>query len=48
MICPDCEAEMDEPKEKGEITKCPCCGLELTMEKGKVVPLEIIGEDWGE
>ncbi len=48
MKCPDCGCEMEEPQEKGEITTCPCCSLELTLEKGKIVPVELEGEDWGE
>lgn len=48
LICPDCGSRMDEPQEEGEITSCQVCGCEMTMEKGKIIPFEIIGEDWGE
>jgi alpha-aminoadipate carrier protein LysW len=53
--CPDCDADLDVPKdaEKGEILSCPGCGLELEVkkiDKGCVdlQELTIEGEDWGE
>jgi alpha-aminoadipate/glutamate carrier protein LysW len=53
--CPDCDADLDVPKdiEKGEILSCPGCGLELEVKKisGGCVDLQeltIEGEDWGE
>ena len=53
--CPDCDAELDVPKdtENGEILSCPGCGLELEVKqiKGGCMDLQeltIEGEDWGE
>lgn len=55
--CPDCDCDLDVPKdtEKGEILSCPGCGLELEVTKtfdasGCVClqELTIEGEDWGE
>jgi len=53
--CPDCDAELEVPKDvmQGEILTCPSCGLELEVKqvKGGSVELQelgIEGEDWGE
>jgi alpha-aminoadipate/glutamate carrier protein LysW len=53
--CPDCDAQLDVPKDtqKGEILSCPGCGLELevktiTANSIDLVELKIEGEDWGE
>ncbi len=55
--CPDCDSELDVPRdiEKGEILSCPGCGLELEVKKinggGECLDLQeltIEGEDWGE
>ena len=53
--CPECDAELEVPKDvmQGEILTCPSCGLELEVRrvKGGSVELQelgIEGEDWGE
>ena len=55
--CPDCDSELNIPRdiEKGEVLSCPGCGLELEVKKipdgGGCVDLQelvIEGEDWGE
>jgi transcription initiation factor IIE alpha subunit len=57
--CPDCscEFEIDNEYRVGEVTTCPCCGLELELTAivsvtnnitGEVKQLSIEGEDWGE
>jgi alpha-aminoadipate carrier protein LysW len=53
--CPDCDAELDVPKDtsQGEILSCPSCGLELevkTINCGCVALEQFTheGEDWGE
>jgi lysine biosynthesis protein LysW len=53
--CPDCETEfeIDDDFKVGEVTSCPCCGLELeikTITNGvaQIQELTIEGEDWGE
>jgi alpha-aminoadipate carrier protein LysW len=50
MICTDCSEEFDIPKDivEGEIIDCPNCGLEYQYRDGKLSPLTIEGEDWGE
>ena len=53
--CPDCETEflIDNEYIIGNVTSCPCCGLELevksiTGDVAVVAELTIDGEDWGE
>ena len=53
--CPDCDANLDVPKDtsQGEILSCPSCGLELEVKKVSngcidLQELTIEGEDWGE
>ena len=53
--CPDCDADLDVPKDtaQGEILSCPGCGLELEVKQvtGGCIDLQeltIEGEDWGE
>jgi len=55
--CPDCDSELNVPRdtEKGEVLSCPGCGLELEVKQitdgGRCVDLQeltIEGEDWGE
>lgn len=53
--CPDCDAELEIPKDimQGEILSCPSCGLELEVKQMKEESVElqelgIEGEDWGE
>ena len=51
MKCPDCDVEIDIPKdvEKGEIISCPSCGLEFEVkENGELQEVVMEGEDWGE
>ena len=53
--CPDCDAELEVPKDVmlGEILSCPDCGLELEVKRVdgdrlELQELAIVGEDWGE
>jgi lysine biosynthesis protein LysW len=51
--CPDCkcEFEIENDYKVGEVTSCPCCGLELevkSLNPVKVQELVIEGCDWGE
>jgi alpha-aminoadipate carrier protein LysW len=53
--CPDCDADLDVPKDtnKGEILSCPGCGLELEVKDVNcgcvnLQELTLEGEDWGE
>lgn len=53
--CPDCDAELEVPKDvmQGEILSCPSCGLELEVkqiegESVELLELGVEGEDWGE
>ncbi len=53
--CPDCDADLDVPKDttKGEIVSCPGCGLELEVKEVHsgcvdLQELTLEGEDWGE
>ena len=49
MKCPDCEADIPDPENEGEITSCPNCGLEITkLSDGSLVQFVLEGEDWGE
>ncbi len=54
-LCPDCEAEIEVPKDAmiGEIVSCPDCGLDLEVVEidKSTLALERISiekEDWGE
>jgi len=53
--CPDCDADLDVPKDttQGEILSCPGCGLELEVKKVNAGCVDLQeftheGEDWGE
>ena len=53
--CPDCDAELEVPKDVmlGEILSCLDCGLEFEVkridgDRLELQELAIEGEDWGE
>lgn len=55
VLCPDCEAEIEVPKDAmiGEIVSCPDCGLDLEVvevkeNNVKLDRISIEKEDWGE
>jgi lysine biosynthesis protein LysW len=51
IVCPECEAENEHDKIiRGDLVKCPDCGVELEITKTEPLMLELVVnlDDYGE